>query len=104
MGAFCVLLMSAMRWLESRLPQQKLTHCNLRFARDAALPEETLVELAAAHGFTVIGISYVLSDAGHTYEYQLTLRSYGGERRSEFARELCMSPQVREFRLSQLKD
>ena len=104
MGVLCVVLMSGMRWLESRLPQQRLTHCSLRFAHDSALPEETLVRMAASYGFTVVGTSYARSDAGHTCEYQLTLRSYGRERQGEFAHELFANPHVREFRLSRLKD
>lgn len=103
-GVLTLVTMGGVRWIESRLPQQTLTHCHIRYSREAAPGENALRQLAEQHGFSVVEMSYKLGEGGSWFEYQLTLRSYGKGMTDQLARTLAADPLVREFKLSPLRD
>jgi len=99
-----VLLMSAMRWVERKLPQSSLIHCSVRYRRDVAPPESELHAQAGRFGFDVIDTSYRLAEVGEFYEYRLTLRSFGKGRDGDFAHALAADARVCEFKVSPQRD
>ena len=93
-------VLSAFRWLETRMPALKFANHHLRFARGDALGEEAVRELLAAHGFQLYGLSYALTDEGRHFEYRMTIRTRDERNFARLARALEALSSVHEFRIS----
>jgi hypothetical protein len=59
--------LSVFRWIETRLPTLLYAHHQVRFRREAILPEERLRELLVAHGFSIANLSYRLNGEGQFF-------------------------------------
>jgi putative Mg2+ transporter-C (MgtC) family protein len=97
-------VLAAFRWIENRTPSHLFAHYRVRFDREDVMPEETLRELLASHGFSVSGLAYRLTDDGRQFEYRMTVRTSHVENFSRLARSLSALPPVREFHLSPAGD
>jgi putative Mg2+ transporter-C (MgtC) family protein len=97
-------VLAAFRWIENRLPTHQFAHHRVRFARDEVMPEQTLRELLARHGFSVSGLTYRLTDHGTMFEYRMTIWTSDEENFTRLARSLSALPPVREFHLSPASD
>ena len=96
--------LGAFRWLENRLPTHQFAHHRVRFAREEVMPEETLRELLARHGFAVTGLTYRLAEHGTMFEYRMMIRTTDEANFTRLARSLSALPPVREFDLSPSSD
>jgi putative Mg2+ transporter-C (MgtC) family protein len=96
--------LSVFRWIEARLPTHLYAHHQVRFRREAILPEERLRELLVAHGFTIANLSYRLNGEGHFFEYRMTIRTRDAGNANALARTLNEHPEVVEFRISPTGD
>jgi putative Mg2+ transporter-C (MgtC) family protein len=97
-------VLAAFRWIENRVPSHRFAHHRVRFSREDVMPEPTLRELLARHGFSVSGLSYRLTDGGRHFEYRMTIRTSDEENFTRLAQSLSALPPVREFHLSPAGD
>jgi putative Mg2+ transporter-C (MgtC) family protein len=96
--------LSVFRWIETRMPTLRYAHHQVRFRREAILPEERLRELLVAHGFSIANLSYRLNGEGHFFEYRMTIRTRDAGNANALARTLNGLPEVVEFRISPTGD
>ena len=93
-------VLSAFRWLETRMPALKFANHRLRFERGQAPDEDAVRELLAANGFQLYGLSFALTDEGRFFEYRMTIRTRDERNFARLARALEALAPVREFRIS----
>ncbi|WKE64316.1 MgtC/SapB family protein [Gallaecimonas kandeliae] len=91
-----------LRWLESRLPSQSFAHFVLRFERRQALAEDSVRELLAQHGFTVLSTEHRTSTTGLDFEYRMLIRTDKSGRGAALAESLRQRDDIKAFRISPL--
>ncbi len=97
-------VLAGFRLIERHLPTEFFAHHWLRFARDAAMPEEELRKLIGTHGFSIANLSYRLTDEGRTFEYRMVIRSRKRQSAEALSHHLRNLPAVIEFRISPTGD
>jgi putative Mg2+ transporter-C (MgtC) family protein len=102
--AAALIVLSAFRWIEMRLPTEFYAHHTLKFARDSVLAEEDLRALVGKHGFSIANLSYRLADNGQYFEYRMVIRSRDRRHAEALAQHLRALPQVIEFRIAPTGD
>lgn len=93
-------VLSGFRWIEAAIPSQQYAHHRVRFDRGSVLAEEDLRRLLGAHGFTVSGLSYRLTDDGRMFEYRMMIRTNDPQNYARLATSLGALEPVREFHIS----
>ena len=96
--------LSLFRWIEGRIPTEHYANFMLRFARDAAMPEEELRRLVAKHGFSIYNLSYRVTADGAQFEYRMVLRAIGRESTRALSDALKADRQVLEYRIAPASD
>jgi len=100
-----VFVLSAFRWVESRMPTQSYARLDLKYPRDQVMNEAALRAQLQALGFTVAQLSYRLTDSGAHFEYRMMLRTTAGaENFEKLAHNLRTEVPVVEFRISPTGD
>lgn len=102
--AATLIVLSAFRWIEMKLPTEFYAHHTLKFARDSVLAEDDLRALVARHGFSIANLSYRLADNGQFFEYRMVIRSRDRRHAEALAQHLRTLPQVIEFRIAPTGD
>ncbi len=97
-------VLSAFRWIESRMPSQSYAHFHISFDREHKMPEEQLRALLAAHNFTVANMSYRVTDNGRYFEYRMVIRTDDPRNPPRLVEALSQLETVREFRVSPTGD
>ena len=97
-------VLSTFRWLENRFPSHRFAHHRVRFDRGDVMPEPSLRELLARHGFSISGLSYRLTADGTQFEYRMTIRTSDEANFTRLAGSLSALPPVREFHISPAGD
>ncbi len=97
-------VLAGFRWIEARVPSHKYAHHRVRFERGQVMPEETLREILARHGFETAALAYQVTDDGRYFEYRTTIRTNDERNFARLARSLEALPPVREFRISPTGD
>jgi putative Mg2+ transporter-C (MgtC) family protein len=104
-GAVATLLvLSAFRWIESRMPSQFYAHHHVRFRREAVMDEADLRRLVGKYGFTIANMHARLIEGGKLFEYRMVIRSRDRASATELSRQLLALPEVVEFRISPTGD
>lgn len=104
-GAAAVLIiLSAFRFIERRLPSEFYAHHALKFDRQSVMPEEELRRLVGAHGFTIANMSSRLIENGKMFEYRMVIRTRDRSNPERLTRHLLTLPQVIEFRITPMGD
>ena len=104
-GAAAVLMiLSAFRFIEMRLPSEFYAHHALKFDRQSVMPEEELRRLVGAHGFTIANMSSRLIESGKMFEYRMVIRTRDHSNAERLTRHLLTLPQVIEFRITPTGD
>ena len=99
-----ILVLSAFRAIERKLPSEFYAQHTLKFARDAVMPEDDVRKLVGTYGFSIANLSQRLTDDGRSFEYRMVIRSHdrrGAERLSQHLRDL---PEIKEFRITPAGD
>ena len=99
-----LIVLSAFRVVENRLPSEFYAHHHLRFKRDAVMGEEELRKLVGGHGFSVANLSSRLIEEGRYFEYRMVIRSRDKSSAQALSEHLLRLPQVIEFRISPTGD
>lgn len=97
--AATLLVLSGLRWMETRLPKTFHASLSVRFAREEALSETELRNEVAKEGFTVQNFSHRLTNGGEILEYRATIRSRRSVRLDGLSSKLRGMPQVTEYRI-----
>ncbi len=83
-----VLILSAFRAVERRLPGEYYAHHTLKFERGAVMPEEDVRALVGRYGFSVANLSHRLADGGAFFEYRMVIRSRDRDGAERLLRDL----------------
>jgi putative Mg2+ transporter-C (MgtC) family protein len=102
--AATILILSAFRFVEMRLPSEFYAHHTLKFDRDQVMGEEELRELVGSHGFTIANLSYRLAENGKIFEYRMVIRSRDRRNAESLSEHLRKLPHVIEFRIAPTGD
>src|SRR5262245_42789527 len=99
-----LIVLSAFRIVENKLPSEFYAHHHLRFKRDAVMGEAELRKLVGGHGFSVANLSTRLIEDGRFFEYRMVIRSRDKSSAQALSQHLLGLPQVIEFRISPTGD
>jgi putative Mg2+ transporter-C (MgtC) family protein len=99
-----LLVLSAFRVVEDKLPSEFYAHHHVRFKRDAVMGEEELRKLVGGHGFSVANLSTRLIEDGRFFEYRMVIRSRDKSSAQALSQHLLGLPDVIEFRISPTGD
>jgi putative Mg2+ transporter-C (MgtC) family protein len=102
--AASILILSAFRAIERRLPSEFYAHHTLKFSRDTVIPEDQMRELVGEHGFTIANLSHRLTDDGKIFEYRMVIRSRDRRNAESLSRELRSRAEIKEFRIAPTGD
>ena len=105
LGTFATLIvLSAFRLLEIRMPSEYYAHYHVRFRRNCVMDEEALRTLVSAHGFSIANMHSRLISEGAYFEYRMVIRSWDRKSVGKLATDLLARPDVIEFRISPTGD
>jgi putative Mg2+ transporter-C (MgtC) family protein len=99
-----IFVLSAFRWVESRMPTQSYARLDLAYPRDQVMDESALRAQLKALGFTVAQLSYRLTEGGARFEYRMMLGTSRPDNFEKLARSLRTEVPVVEFRISPTGD
>jgi putative Mg2+ transporter-C (MgtC) family protein len=99
-----VLVLSAFRAIEHRLPTEFYAHHTLKFVRQSVIREDDLRKLIADHGFSIANLSHRLADDGAIFEYRMVIRSRDRRNAERLSQHLRTLPEVKEFRIAPTGD
>ena len=102
--AAAIIILSAFRFIEMRLPSEFYAHHVLKFARDAVMEEDELRALIGSHGFSIANLSYRLDENEKSFEYRMVIRSRDRRSAEALSGALRKLPQVIEFRIAPTGD
>jgi putative Mg2+ transporter-C (MgtC) family protein len=96
--------LSLFRWIEDRIPAQFYAQFQVRFAREAVMPEDQVRNLLKSHNFTIAHLNYRLDVDGNFFEYRMVIRTSRAQNASRLSLALSALPGVKEFCLSPTGD
>jgi putative Mg2+ transporter-C (MgtC) family protein len=99
-----LLILSAFRLIEARMPSEFYAHFHVRFRREAVIAEDKLRALVGEHGFTIANMHSRLIEGGKVFEYRMVIRSRNRADGQALAQRLLTLPDVMEFRISPTGD
>ena len=99
-----LVILSAFRFIENKLPAEFYAHHHLRFKREAVMGEDDLKKLVGSHGFSIANLHSRLIDDGRLFEYRMVIRSRDRRSANALSEHLLKLPQVIEFRISPTGD
>ena len=99
-----LIVLSAFRWIEARVPTQAYYHCEVRLAQQPAMDEEALRGLIERHGFSIANFSYRQDSEGRLRRYGMILRTSDRTGAARLAKTLHELEAVPEYRLAPTGD
>jgi putative Mg2+ transporter-C (MgtC) family protein len=99
-----LIILSAFRFIELRLPSEFYAHHALKFDRQSVMPEDELRRLVGTYGFTIANMSSRLIEGGKVFEYRMVIRTRDRSNAERLTRHLLTLPQVIEFKITPTGD
>jgi len=99
-----LVILSAFRFIEGKLPVEFYAHHHVRFKREAVMGEDELRELVGNHGFSIANLHSRLINGGDYFEYRMVIRSRDRASAEALSQHLLALPHVIEFRISPTGD
>jgi len=99
-----LVVLSAFRLIESRMPSEFYAHFHVRFRRSAVIDEPVLRQLLDKLGFTTANMHSRLINDGQLFEYRMVIKSQNRASANALAKELLALQHVVEFRISPAGD
>jgi putative Mg2+ transporter-C (MgtC) family protein len=96
--------LSVFRWIEARLPIKFYAHFNVRFGREATMPEGELRALVARHGFQLSNLHYRLDGPADCFEYRMVIQGSGAGKARTLTETLSQMPAVRDYTIAPTGD
>ncbi|MBI1965001.1 MAG: MgtC/SapB family protein [Betaproteobacteria bacterium] len=91
--------LSVFRWIEVKVPGEFYAQLDVKFARDAAMPEDEFRRFIAGQGFSIANLSYRYNAGASYLEYRMVIRTSRAENIKRLAESLCNTKSVAEFRM-----
>jgi putative Mg2+ transporter-C (MgtC) family protein len=92
--------LSLFRWIEARLTVESYALLTVRFASEAAMPEDLLRRLVTEHGFSLHNLSYRLHRGLGQFEYRTVIRTLDPVNLRKLSDTLSSNAAVLEFRIA----
>ncbi|HZP92972.1 MAG TPA: MgtC/SapB family protein [Burkholderiales bacterium] len=102
--ALTLATLTALRWVEARMPTYYYARLGVRFRREAVMPDGELRNVLSQEGFSVDKLSYRLEDEGRHFEYRATIRTLDEGNVRRLVERLRQAESVLEFRVAPLGD
>ena len=99
-----LLILSAFRVIENKLPSEFYAHYHVRFKREAVMDEDELRRLVGSHGFTIANVHSRLINEGRHFEYRMVIRSRNRQSAPALSKHLLGLTEIVEFRISPTGD
>jgi putative Mg2+ transporter-C (MgtC) family protein len=99
-----ILTLSVFRWIERKVPGEFYAHLQVRFPRDAVMPEDQFRQFVANHKFSIANLSYFYSVDARFFEYKMVIRTDDAINARKLQESLRTTPAVNEFRMSPAGD
>jgi putative Mg2+ transporter-C (MgtC) family protein len=99
-----LIVLSAFRWIEVRMPSEFYAHFHVRFRRDAVMDQTAVEKLVAEHGFSVANLHTRLIEEGQLFEYRMVIKNLKRANAQTLSKALLARPDVVEFRISPTGD
>ncbi len=99
-----ILTLSVFRWIERKVPGEFYAHLQVRFPRDAVMPEDEFRQFVANHKFSIANLSYFYSVDARFFEYKMVIRTDDAINARKLQESLRTTPAVNEFRMSPAGD
>lgn len=99
-----LLVLSAFRLIETRMPSEFYAHFHVRFERESVMEESDLRRLVGSHGFSIANVHTRLIEGGRLFEYRMVIKSRDRASAQALSKDLLARPQVVEFRISPTGD
>ena len=99
-----LVILSAFRFIEGKLPVEFYAHHHVRFKREAVMGEDELRKLVGNHGFSIANLHSRLINGGDYFEYRMVIRSRNRASAEALSQHLLTLPHVIEFRISPTGD
>ena len=99
-----LLVLSAFRMIETKMPSEFYAHFHVRFKREAVMDEEDLRRLVGKFGFSIANVHSRLINDGRLFEYRMVIRSRNRAHAQALSKHLLTLPEVIEFRISPTGD
>jgi putative Mg2+ transporter-C (MgtC) family protein len=96
--------LSLFRWVEARLPTESYASFMVRFKRGAAVSEDELRKLVAAHGFSMYRMSYRLHSESDVLEFRTVIRTMQPANLERLSVTLGRDAKVLEYRIAPASD
>ncbi len=100
--ALALLVLTAMRYIEARLPTRVRAEGAFRFKADDAPDQDAFLTLLGGHGVVVSDLSYRLGDGGQTFEYRAQIEDRSGQAFDALAQRLRNVAALEEFELDRI--
>ena len=96
--------LSVFRWIEASIPIKFYAHFNVRFAREASMPEPDLRALLKRHGFALSNLSYKFDGTAGFFEYRMVIQGRRASKARTLTETLAATPGVAEFSINPTGD
>jgi putative Mg2+ transporter-C (MgtC) family protein len=97
-------VLSAFRWIESRMPTKAYYFFEVRCARNGNVNERQIRDLVERGGFSIANFSYRLDEEGRIRRYSMTIASTDRTGAGRLAATLEDAEYIQEFRISPTGD
>ncbi|MBI2296296.1 MAG: MgtC/SapB family protein [Betaproteobacteria bacterium] len=99
-----VLTLALFRWIEVLVPGESYAHLQVRFLREAAMPEDEFRRFIGERGFSIANLSYYYSADARFFEYQMVIRTSDAKNARKLQEALREAATVLEFRMAPVGD
>jgi putative Mg2+ transporter-C (MgtC) family protein len=99
-----LITLSALRWIEDRMPTYFYAQFVVRFTRDEIMPEAEIRKLLTDHGFTVAALNYRQDAQADFFEYRCVIRSQRTSDAARLTHTLKGIAAVRDFSIMPTQD
>jgi putative Mg2+ transporter-C (MgtC) family protein len=94
-----ILTLSVFRWIERKVPGEFYAHLQVRFPREAVMPEDEFRKFVAEHRFSIANLSYYYNVDARFFEYKMVIRTHDAVNARWLQESLRAIPAVHEFRM-----
>lgn len=99
-----VLTLSVFRWIERKVPGEFYARLEVRFPRNAVMPEDEFRKFLSDHDFSIANLSYSYNVDAQFFEYKMVIRTVEAINARRLQESLRANSAVNEFRMSPAGD
>ncbi len=96
--------LSVFRWIEAKMPVQFYARLEVKFPREATMPEDEIRRFITDHGFSIANLNYRYNAESGFFEYGMVVRTLEPDNVRGLAEALRKTPTVQEFRMAPMGD